>query len=105
MIEYIQDLRHAFRALRRDVLFTLSTATTLGLGIGLVTGFFAIVNAVLLRPLAPHGDTVVRIWKADVDRTIARFPISYPELKLWRDGAQSVQSLAAIRYRRHHPPP
>ena len=98
MTEYIHDLRHAFRALRRDVLFTLSTATTLGLGIGLVTGFFAIVNAVLLRPLAPHGDTVVRIWKADADRTIARFPISYPELKLWRDGARSVQSLAAIRY-------
>lgn len=98
MTNHLQDLRYAFRALRRDVLFTFSTTITLGLGIGLVTGFFAIVHAVLLRPLSPHGDTVVRIWKVDADRTVARFPISYPELKLWRDGAKSVQSMAAIRY-------
>jgi putative ABC transport system permease protein len=94
----MQDIRYAFRTLRRDVLFTLSTVVTLGLGIGLVTGFFAIVHAVLLQPLAPHGDTVVRIWKVDADRSLARFPISYPELKLWRDSAKSVQALAAIRY-------
>lgn len=94
----MQDLRYALRTLRRDVLFTCSTVLTLGLGIGLVTGFFAIVHAVLLRPLAPHGDTVVRIWKLDVDRSLARFPISYPELKLWRESAKSVQALAAIRY-------
>jgi putative ABC transport system permease protein len=94
----MQDLRYALRTLRRDALFTLSTALTLGLGIGLVTGFFAIVHAVLLQPLVPHGDTVVRIWKVDPDRSFERFPISYPELKLWRDSAKSVQALAAIRY-------
>lgn len=94
----MQDLRYALRTLRRDALFTVSTALTLGLGIGLITGFFAIVHAVLLRPLAPHGDPVVRIWKVDPARSIARFPISYPELKLWRERAKSVEAVAAIRY-------
>lgn len=74
----MQDLRYALRSLRRDVLFTFSTVLTLGLGIGLVTGFFAIVHAVLLRPLAPHGDTVVRIWKVDASRSLAHFRSRIP---------------------------
>jgi putative ABC transport system permease protein len=90
------DLRSATRRLR-----TFSAAAivlTLGLGIGIVTGFFAIVDAVLLTPIASHGDTVVRIWKQDVERRIARFPLSYPELKMWREQARSFQSIAAISY-------
>jgi len=34
------------------VLFSVSTIATLGLRIGVVTGFFAIVDAVLLTPIA-----------------------------------------------------
>ena len=64
----------------------------------MVTGFFAIVDAVLLTPIAAHGDRVVRIWKHDTDRSLERFPLSYPELKLWRDRATSFQALAAVRY-------
>lgn len=93
-----QDFRHAARSLRRSLTFTISTVITLGLGIGVVTGFFAIVDAVLLTPLAPHGDTVVRIWKLDAERSIERFPLSYPELRLWRDGTVGFHSLAAVFY-------
>lgn len=94
----LQDLRYAARALRRSLVFSLSTTLTLGLGIGVVTGFFAIVDAVLLTPLAPHGDSLVRIWKLDPERSIDRFPLSYPELRLWREGSHSFHSLAAISY-------
>jgi hypothetical protein len=94
----IQDCRQAVRSLRRSVSFTVGTVLTLGLGVGVVTGFFAVVDAVLLTPLAPHGDTVVRVWKLDAQRSLDRFPISYPELKLWKDGARSFHSLAAMRY-------
>ena len=98
MESFVQDCRHAVRSLTRNVSFTVGTVITLGLGVGVVTGFFAVVDAVLLTPLAPHGDTVVRVWKLDAERSIERFPISYPELKLWKDGARSFHSLAAIRY-------
>jgi hypothetical protein len=84
---FLQDLRFAARALRRSPLFTLSTIATLGLGLGILTGFFAIVEAVLLTPIPIHGNTVVRIWKLDPQRSVARFPLSYPELRLWRERA------------------
>jgi predicted permease len=91
------DARDGARVLRKSP--ALTTVTTLAIGIGIVTGFFAIVNAVVLTPLAAHGDTVVRIWKHDREQTsIARFPISYAELGMWRDKARSFTALAAISY-------
>jgi predicted permease len=93
-----RELTYAARGLRRQPLFAGSTILTLGLGLGVVTGFFAVVDAVLLTPLAAHGDTVVRVWKLDPQRSIARYPLSYPELALWRERLQSVQQLAAVVY-------
>ena len=93
-----RDLTSAVRALRREPLFTASTILTLGLGLGVVSGFFAIVDAVLLTPIAAHGDTVVRVWKLDPQRSIDRFPLSYPELALWRERVQGMQPIAAISY-------
>ena len=98
MFSFIHDLRNAVRSLRRNPLFAISTAGTLALGLGVVTGLFAIVNAVLLTPLAPHDDAIVRVWKLDPQGSIDRYPISYPELEQWRAAARSFRSLAAVRY-------
>jgi hypothetical protein len=45
-----QDLRYGVRSLLRDRAFTAVTSFTLTLGVGLVTSFFSVLNATMLKP-------------------------------------------------------
>ncbi|HKV50543.1 MAG TPA: ABC transporter permease [Gemmatimonadaceae bacterium] len=49
------SFRHSWRSLRRAPAFSASVILTLAIGIGAATAIFAVVDAVLLRPL-PYGD-------------------------------------------------
>ncbi|HEY7448201.1 MAG TPA: hypothetical protein VH702_08630, partial [Vicinamibacterales bacterium] len=70
----LYDVRFATRSLRRGGFITAIAVLTLGLGIGVVTALFAIVDAVLLHPIVPDHDRVVRISK--LDRQRGDFPYS-----------------------------
>ena len=73
-----RDLRHAARALRRAPGFTVVAVFTLGLGIGVNTTFFTIVNAICLRGLPiDEPDRVMFVSGRDAqDRTLG---LSYAE--------------------------
>src|SRR3981189_2090652 len=66
MNDLAQDLRQAFRGMRRDAGFTAFTILIAGLGIGASSTVFSVVNALLLRPL-PFRDPGRLVWISNGD--------------------------------------
>lgn len=92
----LQDLRYAFRTLRKSPGFTLVAVLTLTLGIGANTAIFSVVNAVLLRPLPyEEPERLVRLYEATERITGS---VSVPNFRDWREQSQSFSRLAAYTF-------
>src|SRR5262249_15879001 len=80
-----QDIRYAFRTLRRDAGFTMFAVLIVGLGIGASATVFSLVNGVLLRPM-PFRDPSSLIWISN---------ISDDGVSEWRLEADPAEGVAA----------
>ena len=90
----VQDLRFAFRTLRKSHGFTTIAVLTLALGIGASTSIFSLVDAVLLRPLPfPHPEQILRIWEQAPDGH--RMNLAQPNFEDFRKQNNTFASLAA----------
>ena len=57
-----QDIRHALRAMRHNLTFTVAVVLTLAVGIGANTAVFSVLDSVLLKPLAyPRSEELVAL--------------------------------------------
>jgi putative ABC transport system permease protein len=90
-----QDLRHAFRALRKSPGFTAVAVLTLGLGIGANTAIFSVVESVLLRPL-PYRDpsALVHVWNTYLP-AFPQTPMSAGDFQDFQRQAKSFSQMAA----------
>jgi putative ABC transport system permease protein len=61
------DLARALRSLVRAPGLTLTVSLLLGLGVAVTTTLFALINAVILKPL-PYGnpEQLVMVWESNV---------------------------------------
>lgn len=95
--EFLQDLAHALRQLRRRPAFAVVSVLTLAVGIGANTAVFSVADHVVLRPL-PHHDAgrIVALWETDQRTGETRKEVSAGNFVSWRDRSQSFVSMAMI---------
>lgn len=94
MMTLLQDIRYAFRQLRRSPGFTVTAIITLALGIGANVVVFGVVHAMLLRPLdTPDPDKVVMIQHKETSYS----NVSYPQFQDIRDRNKVFSETAAYR--------
>ncbi len=92
-----QDLRDAFRQVRRDPAFAAAIVVTLGLGIGLTTTIFSVVNAMLIRPLDfPDPDRVV--WLTTRGVNAGNEDMNSIVFAGWQEAATSFEQMVAYGY-------
>ena len=95
-----QDVRFAFRGLKRNPAFAGVILLTLVLVIGMNTAVFSVFNAVLLRPLSFH-DPDRLVW-ISLQTEIPAGAIPATEFVAWRDQATSFERLVAYENTQDH---
>jgi putative ABC transport system permease protein len=91
-----QDIRFAFRMLRKAPAFTATTIATLALGIGLTTTVFGVFNAVLLRPLSyPNPERMIWVAMRDPNAPFPMEVVLAPDYLRWKEDATSFEHLVA----------
>ncbi|HYL92392.1 MAG TPA: ABC transporter permease, partial [Alphaproteobacteria bacterium] len=101
MQTFLQDVRYGLRTLRNSPGFTVIALITLALGIGANTAIFAVINAVLLRPLPfPHPERLMAVLEKvqQPDSSVPELDSpSYPDFIDWRSQNHVFESIASWR--------
>jgi len=95
MYALVQNLRFAFRQLRKSPGFTLTVVLTLALGIGATTAIFSLVEGILLRPL-PFSNPDRLVLLGDHLGGGLRTPITAREIGTYSSATTAFSSLGGF---------
>lgn len=95
----LQDVRFAFRVIRRSPLLSCTIVVTLALGIGLDTAAFTLLNALAYRVWVENDpDSFVQLmpeYSGKSDNQDARWTMSVEDYRAYQTGAHSLNQITA----------
>jgi len=90
----LKHLRQSVRSLARAPGYTVAFVMTLGLGIGLNTAIFSVINGVLLAPLPyPDADRIMYVRQPALAAGVPDVGFSFQEVQDYRQQARTVDQL------------
>ena len=96
-MNWLQDLRFAFRMIRKRPWFSAAIVVTLAFGMGVNTTVFSLVNAVLYKPLPfPGGDRLVMVSASNPSAGRDTVPVSYADFRDFRDSSHAFEHLEIL---------
>ena len=94
MEQTLQNIRFAFRTLRKNRAFSVFAILTLGLGIGANTAIFSVIDGVLLKPLPyASGERLLLVRQSAPLAGRANTSVSIKELYDYREQTASFDAL------------
>src|SRR5580704_8541803 len=94
---FFQDVRYAFRSLRRDRSFAVGAILILTLGMGTNTAVFSLVDGVLFRPLNyPNPDRLFAVQEVvpQLSQLAPELPVNARHYREWRRRCTCFEGVA-----------
>ena len=94
-----EDIRLAWRRLRRSPAFAVTAILTLALGIGANAAIFSVVHGVLVRPLPfPSPERLYALFSTNRTANMLQASVSAVDVDDWRRQRQVIDDLGAYYY-------